>query len=155
MWEDYVIAVGAIIFIVALVPSLRGDNKPDLKTSLITGTTLLLFVAANVSLRLWFAAITTLILAVLWLVLAYQVIRPPAGGGLTGLNRQRRGAREAALQQVLALFDESDQITNNDVETALGVSDSTAYSYLEELEQRQLIQQMQAKGRGVFYKKTT
>lgn len=71
-WQDYVIAVGSIIFVIALIPSVLGKHKPALSTSLLTGTVLLVFAMTYLTLSLWFAAITTTLTATLWYVLAVQ-----------------------------------------------------------------------------------
>ena len=44
--------------------------------------------------------------------------------------------KEENLRNVLAILDEKEEIANDDVETALGVSDATASRYLTELEER-------------------
>ena len=67
------------------------------------------------------------------------------------LNRPQSKKKEQAKQKILALFQQQDQITNNDVESLLGVSDSTATNYLDELEQADLITQRGKTGRNVFY----
>ena len=67
------------------------------------------------------------------------------------LNRPQSKKKEQAKQKILALFQQQDQITNNDVESLLGVSDSTATNYLDELEQADLITQKGKTGRNVFY----
>lgn len=70
--QDYIFAVGGIVFLVSLIPSIRDKQKPALSTSLLTGGVLILFALTYASLRFWFAAITQSVTAVLWLVLAYQ-----------------------------------------------------------------------------------
>jgi hypothetical protein len=36
-WQDFVFTIGALFFIVALVYSVRSEDKPPTKTSVITG----------------------------------------------------------------------------------------------------------------------
>ena len=67
------------------------------------------------------------------------------------LNRPQSKRKEQAKQKILALLEQQEQITNNDVENLLNVSDSTATNYLEELEQANLITQKGKTGRNVFY----
>jgi hypothetical protein len=74
-WEEIVLSFGAIIFAIALIPSIISDDKPDLRTSLTTGLVLLAFTAAYISLGLTFAAATVFITAGFWFTLAFQVIR--------------------------------------------------------------------------------
>ena len=71
-WQDYVIAVGSIIFIIALMPTVLSKEKPHLSTSLMTGTVLMVFAITYLTLRLWFAAITTALTSLQWFVLAVQ-----------------------------------------------------------------------------------
>ncbi len=73
-WQDYLIAVGSIIFIVALMPTLLSKQKPHLSTSLMTGTVLMAFAITYLTLKLWFAAATTAMTSVQWFVLAVQKI---------------------------------------------------------------------------------
>lgn len=48
--------------------------------------------------------------------------------------------------------DHKHTITNNDVEELLGVGDTSAYKYLEELQQEGVINQIGKEGRSVYYK---
>lgn len=75
MWQDYVIAVGAIGLALALIPSIRADQKPSVFTSAPTAFVLFVFSASYASLDLWFAACTQFVGAALWTVLALQAFR--------------------------------------------------------------------------------
>ena len=55
--------------------------------------------------------------------------------------------------KLLALFRGGAEVTNDDVERELGVSDATATRYLEGLEQEGFIRQVGVEGRGVHYVK--
>ncbi len=48
---------------------------------------------------------------------------------------------------------ESGRVTNNDIEKLLGVGDSTATRYLDELEKEGKIHQVGTEGRFVYYQK--
>ncbi|HDH31415.1 MAG TPA: ArsR family transcriptional regulator [Candidatus Wolfebacteria bacterium] len=74
-------------------------------------------------------------------------------GNLMELNEAKKIAKEKNKEKILELLKEKDQITNNDIESALGVSDATATRYFEELEQEGKIIQ-KGEGRGVYYIKT-
>lgn len=74
-WEEAFLSFGAIVFAIALIPSMISSDKPDLLTSLTTGIVLLGFTAAYISLGLIFAAATVFVTACFWAVLAVQVIR--------------------------------------------------------------------------------
>ena len=57
------------------------------------------------------------------------------------------------LKKLSDHFEKNPKITNDDVEALLGVSNSTAYRYLEELEERGKIRQVGKVGAGVYYEK--
>ena len=57
------------------------------------------------------------------------------------------------LQKVLEFLASHGQLTNDDVQKLLGVSDATATRYLEELEKEGRIRQVGREGRGVYYEK--
>ncbi len=73
MWQDYVISIGNIIFVISLIPSVLSKNKPALMTSLLSAVTLFLFVFTFLTLKLWFSAIAQAGSATLWSILAIQV----------------------------------------------------------------------------------
>lgn len=75
IWQDIVFGIGAVIFAVALIPTIRGAQKPPLMTSIPTTVVLLVFAVTQASLSLWVAAITSVFAASLWLTLAVQKIR--------------------------------------------------------------------------------
>jgi Fic family protein len=66
---------------------------------------------------------------------------------------RRAAMGDPKLKQVLALFDGGGEIFNDQVQTALGVSDATATRYLDELEKTGKIIQVGSTGRGVIYRK--
>ena len=61
--------------------------------------------------------------------------------------------KEERLQQTLDLLDKQDQITNNEVEKLLGISDASAERYLNELEKRGKLVQIGKTGTKVSYRK--
>lgn len=75
------------------------------------------------------------------------------GNNIESANAKRHKAKESALNKVIALFNTKEELTNNDVEQALNISDATATNYLKELEEKGLITQIGDTGRGVIYKK--
>jgi hypothetical protein len=77
-WQDVVLAIGSLSFSVALVPTIRGASKPALLTSLLTGGWLAVFTVVYATLGLWFASISSAVTAVMWFVLAAQVVRQRA-----------------------------------------------------------------------------
>lgn len=60
--------------------------------------------------------------------------------------------KEENKQKIIELLQAESEITNDDVEKLLGVSDATATRYLEGLEKEGKIFQKGESGRGVFYR---
>lgn len=71
-WQDIVLSLGGYIFIIALIPSVLSSDKPALSSSLLTGAILGVFAVVYATLDLWSSAISTSLLALTWLVLAWQ-----------------------------------------------------------------------------------
>jgi len=71
-WQDIVFSVGSWIFIIALLPSLFGKDKPPISTSLLTGSVLLIYALTYVSLDFWLSVASTGLLAIAWLTLGIQ-----------------------------------------------------------------------------------
>lgn len=86
-----------------------------------------------------------------WLVLRKPTVKQ--GGALEGFNKERNEKEEQNKQKILSAQDSQGQITNDDVQKLLGVSDSTATRYLDELEQEGKLKQVHEQGRGVYYQK--
>lgn len=74
-WQDIVLAIGSLIFDIALIPSIKGKDKPAVWTSCLYALVLITFTFAYASLSLWYATVTTVITAALWGVLALQKLR--------------------------------------------------------------------------------
>lgn len=84
----------------------------------------------------------------------WWVARRRKGSGVVdAANAARRAAVERAFVKVLALFDTKPEVTNDDVQRALGVSDTTATDYLSALEAQGRIRQVGVTGRPVHYLK--
>lgn len=71
-WQDIVFTLGTVVFIIALIPSIRSEEKPALSTSFPTATVLAVFTYVYFSLSLWITAAFTAIICFLWFVLAFQ-----------------------------------------------------------------------------------
>ncbi|MBN2198204.1 winged helix-turn-helix transcriptional regulator [Candidatus Wolfebacteria bacterium] len=59
--------------------------------------------------------------------------------------------KRSSKEEILNFIKTHERITNNNVEEILGVSDSTATRYLDQLEEEGLIRQVGERGRGVYY----
>ncbi len=72
MWQDFVLTAGSTVFIIALLPSVFGQDKPALSTSAVTGSVLAIFSIVYATLGLWFATATTALTGATWFILAIQ-----------------------------------------------------------------------------------
>lgn len=66
-------------------------------------------------------------------------------------NAEAIKQKQENLNQILNLLTQKTEVSNNDVETLLKVSDATAERYLQELEKAGKIRQVGSDGRGVIY----
>jgi len=55
-------------------------------------------------------------------------------------------------EKILEFLEKNEKVKNNDVEKLLGISDSTAERYLNELEKEQKIKQIGTVGHAVYYR---
>ncbi|MBX4204797.1 MAG: hypothetical protein KW788_01250 [Candidatus Doudnabacteria bacterium] len=69
------------------------------------------------------------------------------------LNERRAEERQKHMDQILAIFNPGEEITNDKVEHLLHVSNTSAESYLDELEKRSKLVQIGKTGQSVIYKK--
>jgi len=72
IWQDWVFSIGSWIFVIALIPTIRGGSKPALSTSLLTGSILAIFAITYFSLELWLSTVSTIATATSWYILAWQ-----------------------------------------------------------------------------------
>ena len=71
-WQDWIFTLGQAIFVIALIPTIKGKSKPALSTSLATGAILITFALSYFSLQLWFSTIASIVISGAWFLLAYQ-----------------------------------------------------------------------------------
>lgn len=71
-WQEWVLTVGQIIFVFALLPTILGKDKPAFSTSIINGTILAIFAFTYLQLLLPFAGTLSATLSVCWYILAIQ-----------------------------------------------------------------------------------
>ena len=72
-------------------------------------------------------------------------------GSLEIANQVREENKEKAKDKILELLRERGRISNDDVEKLIGVADSMATNYLDELEKEGKIIKHGESGRGVYY----
>ena len=85
----------------------------------------------------------------------FKRIQPGVGGagqGVATINQKRRGEKEQAKAKIIGMLGERAEISNDQVQTALGVSDATATNYLQELEAEGRLEQVGREGRFVRYR---
>jgi uncharacterized membrane protein len=71
-WQDLIFTVGQIIFVFALIPTIRGKSKPALSSSIITGSILLILALTYLTLGLWFSTLASIATSANWWILAFQ-----------------------------------------------------------------------------------
>ncbi|MEO6761742.1 MAG: hypothetical protein ABI220_05245 [Candidatus Saccharimonadales bacterium] len=71
-WQEIVLAVGQVVFILALLPSILTKDKPEIWTSILTGTVALSISITYSTLSLKAAAISAFFNFVAWGILAFQ-----------------------------------------------------------------------------------
>jgi hypothetical protein len=71
-WQEVVLTIGQVIFLIALVPSILSKDKPALQTSILTSTVAFSIAVVYVTLDIRFAAFSAALNGTLWLVLAVQ-----------------------------------------------------------------------------------
>lgn len=76
-WQDLIFSAGNLYFAGALIPTILGDEKPKLLTSLMTGFGLAAgsYAFLTLPVPLWLTGATQLIQSSAWFVLATQRIR--------------------------------------------------------------------------------
>ena len=88
-WQDWVFAIGGLLVLVSLVPTIRAEQKPALTTSLMTTVLVFIFASTMVTLGLILAAVTNYGISAAWGVLAVQ-----------GYRQQKRAMHEGMLPQI-------------------------------------------------------
>lgn len=71
-WQDWVFAIGEVVFLVGLVPTVLQDAKPSIWTSLPTAVMLYAFMAVQISYKNWLTVGLGFITATLWLIIGVQ-----------------------------------------------------------------------------------
>lgn len=75
MWQDTVIALCQLAFLPAMLPTLRGKDKPALSTSASNAALVSIIAICLASLKLWFACATAAMMAAIWSTLALQKMK--------------------------------------------------------------------------------
>lgn len=75
VWQDYVIAIAQIGFVVALIPTLFSKDKPPVFTSFMTVVLLAIIIFCMFTLHLYFSAATAFAIMSTWAIIGIQKIR--------------------------------------------------------------------------------
>ncbi len=89
-WQETVLALGQVVFIVALLPSVFSDDKPEIWTSIITGTVALSIAITYVTMHIPIAAVSAFFNFVFWSILAIQKYRKPKKVSIKRRKASRR-----------------------------------------------------------------
>lgn len=71
-WQDIVISICQIFFVVAMIPSIRSSDKPALTTSVMNVILVSIITVCLFTLKLWFSSFTAAMVGLTWSVLAIQ-----------------------------------------------------------------------------------
>ena len=74
-WQDYVISIAQIGFIIALIPTLRSGDKPPKATSFMNTVLLVVISFSLFTLGLYFSAATAFAIALTWAVIGLQKLK--------------------------------------------------------------------------------
>ena len=73
-WQDLVFSLGSIVFTIALIPAILEKRSPPASTCVLTGAMVGVYAATDLTLELWFSAITSAISALLWIWMGIKQI---------------------------------------------------------------------------------
>jgi len=73
-WQDIVFSLGSIVFTIALIPAILERRYPPASTCVLTGVMVGVYAATDLTLELWFSAITSAISALLWIWMGVKQI---------------------------------------------------------------------------------
>ena len=88
-WQDWVFSVGGFILLASLIPTIRGEQKPALSTSIMFAALITIFSVTMATLDLWLSAVANAGNAAAWAVLAVQ-----------RYSAVRREKREGVVEQL-------------------------------------------------------
>ncbi len=79
-WQDWVFAVGGLLVLISLIPTIKAEQKPALTTGLMTTVLVLVFASTMLTLHLWLAAVTNYAISAAWALLAVQAYQQKPRG---------------------------------------------------------------------------
>lgn len=75
MWQDTVIALCQLSFVPALIPTIRGAEKPALTTCIMNAVIVCAIAVTQATLGLWYSVSTSSLTVIAWIVLTVQKLR--------------------------------------------------------------------------------
>ncbi|MPZ48853.1 MAG: hypothetical protein GEU75_06000 [Dehalococcoidia bacterium] len=84
-WQDWVFSIGGFVILISLIPTIRGDQKPALTTSVMSLAIISIFAVTMATLGLWLSASANAGVAAAWGVMAvqrYQMIKRQRNEGV-------------------------------------------------------------------------
>ena len=84
-------------------------------------------------------------------IAVWLAMKEPKVSGETGLIEKQAEEKEKNKKAILGLLETQGSLTNNHIEQMLGIPDSTATRYLDELEKEGKVRQVGKTGQSVYY----
>lgn len=75
MWQDTVIAICNLAFVPAMLPTILGNDKPALSTSVLNALIVSIIAFSLATLQLWLAFTSATVIAFIWAILAVQKLK--------------------------------------------------------------------------------
>ena len=75
LWQDWIIAIGGFCFSIALIPSIRGKDKPPASTSVLTAFFLYVFAICFATLGMWLSMSSEILSGIAWTILLIQKVK--------------------------------------------------------------------------------
>lgn len=85
-------------------------------------------------------------------IVVYFLMRNRKPSGIASHTQKQQDEKQVRKEKILEIIREKGSVTNNDIETALDVSDASVTNYLQELEREGKIEQFGERGRFVSYR---
>lgn len=74
IWQDAAFTVGALVFSISLILTIRSSQKPPISTCVSTAAVLWVYVVAFATLEFAYSAVTTGLTALAWSIILIQQI---------------------------------------------------------------------------------
>ncbi len=71
-WQDIILTIGQVIFVIALLPSIFSKNKPALSTSVMNAVVLAIMGVVDLTIKLYGTTLGLFAVAICWAILAVQ-----------------------------------------------------------------------------------